>query len=82
MPFLHQLDNADQIWFQCDGASIHRSAETVAAMHRLWPREHTICLSSQASINRGEEDFAQKWSPYSPDLAPNDQFLFGTMKGT
>ena len=83
IPFLRGLPNANQIWFQCDGASIHRSLETVTAMHRLWDRNRVICRSCDRSRNSVPriEDFAQNWSANSPDLAPPDQFLFGFMKG-
>ena len=77
------MPNADTIWWQCDGSPIHRSQETVAAMHRMWDRDRVICRSSAQSRNAVPpiEDFAQNWSAYSPDLAPPDQFLFGFMKG-
>ena len=77
------LPNADELWFQCDGASIHRSLETVTAMHQLWDRNRVICRSCDRSRNSRPpiEDFAQNWSAHSPDLAPCDQFLYGFMKG-
>ena len=63
--------------------SIHRSLETVTAMHQLWDRNRVICRSTERSRNADPpiEDFAQNWSAHSPDLAPCDQFLFGFMKG-
>ena len=83
IPFMLGLPNADELWFQCDGASIHRSLETVTAMHQLWDRNRVICRSCDRSRNSRPpiEDFAQNWSAHSPDLAPCDQFRYGFMKG-
>ena len=83
IPFMLGLPNVDELWFQCDGASIHRSLETVTAMHQLWDRNRVICRSCDRSRNSRPpiEDFAQNWSAHSPDLAPCDQFLYGFMKG-
>ncbi|KAJ4445210.1 hypothetical protein ANN_07011 [Periplaneta americana] len=60
--------NAEDIWFQQDGATAHTAGQTINLLHELFPG-HIIS-------HRGDIP----WPARSPDLAPCDFFLRGHLK--
>ncbi|XP_071053655.1 uncharacterized protein [Onthophagus taurus] len=70
IPSLQQLDNVQfgSIWFQQDGCPAHNSRQVKEYLNAQFPnRVISICGTLT-------------WSPRSPDLAPNDFFLWGYLK--
>lgn len=68
-PALHEIDGFnDEWWFQQDGATSHTSNTALEAVRELFPNK---LISRRGDIN---------WPPRSPDLAPNDYFLWGYLK--
>lgn len=68
-PALQEFDDfSDQWWFQQDGATSHTSNTALEAVREWFPDK---LISRRGDIN---------WPPRSPDLAPNDFFLWGYLK--
>jgi len=69
IPRLHELAlNLDNIWFQQDGCPAHNSRVIREYLHNVFPNR---VLSTWGTI---------RWPPRSPDLSPNDFFLWRYMK--
>lgn len=62
------LNDRRNLWFQCDGAPVHNSADVKHRMNELFRGR---------VIGRNME---QPWPPRSPDLTPLDFFLWGYLK--
>lgn len=62
---LHDLDN---VWFQQDGASVHRVRAVLEDL-RFFFGDRVVSLGTQ-----------REWAPRSPDLAVCDTFLWGEVK--
>lgn len=60
--------NFDEIWFQQDGCSAHNARVVQAFLQNTFPNR---VISTRGTI---------QWPPRSPDLAPNDFFLWGHVK--
>lgn len=66
LPAVHNLNiNLQEIWFQQDGCPAHNARDVQAFLHQTFPNR-LICRNG--TVN---------WPPRSPDLAPNDFFLWG-----
>lgn len=57
--------NFDEIWFQQDGCPAHNARQVREYLNTIFP-ERLICTTGTIP-----------WPPRSPDLAPNDFFLWG-----
>lgn len=60
--------NLDNVWFQQDGCPAHNARIVRAYLEEIFPNR---VISTTSEI---------PWAPRSPDLAPNDFFLWGHLK--
>lgn len=72
IPAVRALPGIDinNTWFQQDGCPAHNTAAVRESLEAIF---HNRLISSRGTI---------LWPPRSPDLAPNDFFLWGYLKGS
>lgn len=62
--------NFEEVWFQQDGCPAHNARNVNLFLQTTFPNR---LISTQGTIN---------WPPRSPDLSPNDFFLWGYVKNS
>jgi len=72
IPAIHELPdvNFNEIWFQQDGCPAHNSRMVREFLNGQF-QNRLICNFGNDTI---------QWAPRSPDLSPNDFFLWGHLK--
>jgi len=65
---LEEFDDAEDFWFQQDGATAHTAHRSLEILREMFPRR---LISLRGDIG---------WTARSPDLIPCDFFLWGYLK--